>query len=50
MSLMRTTLIALSRSRWLQDLIVRVPVSRRMARRFVSGETLEDALAAGLST
>lgn len=49
MSLMRTTLIALSRSRGLQDLIVRVPVSRRMARRFVSGETLEEALAAVLN-
>ncbi len=46
MSLLRSTLIALSRNRGLQDLIVRVPVSRRMARRFVSGETLEDALAA----
>ncbi len=45
MSLLRSTLIALSRNRGLQDLIVRVPISRRMARRFVSGETLEDALA-----
>lgn len=46
MSLLRSTLIALSRNRTLQELIIRVPVSRRMARRFVSGETLEDALAA----
>jgi proline dehydrogenase len=49
MSLLRTTLIALSRSRALQDLIVRVPISRRMARRFVAGETLQDALAAVLN-
>ena len=49
MSLLRTTLIALSHSRTLQDLIVRVPVSRRMARRFVAGETLQDALTAVLN-
>jgi len=46
MPIMRTTLIALSKNRALQDLIVRVPVTRRMARRFVAGETLEEALAA----
>lgn len=46
MSVMRTVLIALSKNKALQDLIVRVPVSRRMARRFVAGETLEDAIAA----
>jgi proline dehydrogenase len=46
MPIMRSTLIALSRSKALQDLIVRVPVSRRMARRFVAGETLVDAIAA----
>ena len=46
MSVMRPALIALSRSRAVQDLIVRMPVSRRMARRFVAGETLEDAIAA----
>ena len=40
MSIMRTTLIALSQNKRLQDLIVRVPISRRMARRFVAGETL----------
>jgi proline dehydrogenase len=43
---MRTTLITLSRNRALQDLIVQVPVSRQMARRFVAGETLADAIAA----
>lgn len=46
MPVMRSVLIALSRNTALQDLIVRVPVSRRMARRFVSGETLADAISA----
>ncbi len=45
MSIMRTTLIALSKNKVLQDLIVRIPVSRKMARRFVPGETLADAIA-----
>lgn len=46
MPIMRTTLIALSKNKTLQDLIVRIPVSRKMARRFVAGETLADAIAA----
>lgn len=46
MPVMRTALIALSRNKTLQDLIVRVPVSRKMAMRFVAGETLDDAIAA----
>ena len=46
MSVMRTTLIALSKNKQLQDLIVRIPVSRQMARRFVAGERLEDAITA----
>lgn len=46
MPILRTVLIALSKNKALQDLIVRVPVSRRMARRFVAGETLADAIAA----
>jgi len=46
MSIMRTTLIALSKNRIWQDLIVRVPITRRMARRFVAGETLAAAIAA----
>lgn len=45
MSIMRSTLIALSKNRALQDLIVRIPISRKMARRFVPGETLADAIA-----
>ncbi len=46
MPVLRSVLIALSRNKQLQDLIVRFPVSRRMARRFVAGETLEDAIRA----
>ncbi len=46
MPVLRSVLIALSRNRQLQDLIVRFPVSRRVARRFVAGETLEDAITA----
>jgi proline dehydrogenase len=46
MPFMRSLLIALARSQALQNAIVRIPVSRRMARRFVAGETLQDAIAA----
>jgi proline dehydrogenase len=48
MSIMRTTLISLSRNRTLQDVTVRVPLARKMARRFVPGETLQEAIAAVL--
>lgn len=43
---LRHVLIALSKNPRMQDLIVSVPVSRRVARRFVAGETLDDAIAA----
>ena len=46
MPVMRTALIALSHNKTLQDLIVRVPVSRKMAMRFVAGETLDEAIEA----
>ena len=46
MPVMRTALIALSKNKPLQDLIVRFPLSRRVTRRFVAGETLDEALAA----
>jgi proline dehydrogenase len=49
MPIMRTVLISLSGNRALQDAIVRVPVTRRMARRFVAGELLEDAITAVLN-
>ena len=45
MPMMRSVLIALSRSRALQNAVVHIPFSRRMARRFVAGESLPDALA-----
>jgi proline dehydrogenase len=48
MPIMRTALISLSHNRALQDAIVRVPATRRMAQRFVAGETLEQAIAAVL--
>ena len=44
MNAMRPILIALSHNPTLQDAIVRVPVSRHMARCFVAGETLADAI------
>jgi proline dehydrogenase len=44
MPVMRTALIALSRNKTVQNLIVQVPVSRQMARRFVAGETLDEAI------
>jgi proline dehydrogenase len=41
---MRSILLALSRRRSLGRLATRTPITRSMVRRFVSGETLEDAL------
>lgn len=46
MPVMRSLLIALSRNSFLQQAIVRIPVSRRMALRFVAGESLTDAITA----
>lgn len=43
---LRHTLIALSKSPKMQEIIVGVPASRQMARRFVAGETLADAIGA----
>lgn len=45
-ALLRHLLIALSKNSMMQDLIVGFPISRRMARRYVAGETLGDAIAA----
>ena len=42
----RSALLTLSRRRSLGRLATRLPVTREMVRRFVSGETLEEALAA----
>ncbi len=43
---LRHFLIALSKNPQMQDAIVGIPASRQVARRFVAGETLDDAIAA----
>jgi proline dehydrogenase len=48
MNLMRAALIALSQGRLLEEAMVQVPAFRLMARRFVAGETLEEAIASVL--
>ncbi|MDW8396666.1 MAG: proline dehydrogenase family protein [Anaerolineae bacterium] len=45
-TVLQRLLLALSRAEWAQRAITRVPVTRRVARRFVAGETLEAALEA----
>ncbi|GMU55855.1 MAG: proline dehydrogenase [Candidatus Xenobia bacterium] len=42
--MLRPILLALASSRWLKSMMVRFPLARRVARRFVAGEGLEDAL------
>lgn len=44
--MLQQTFLTLSRAGWAQSAITRVPISRQMARRFVAGETIEDAIAA----
>ena len=46
MPLMRSFFLTLSRSEGLQGLTVRSGLARRMVRRFVAGETLQEAIAA----
>jgi proline dehydrogenase len=48
-SVLRPVLLALSHNRSLQSATRRIPVVRRMARRFVAGETLQDAIGAVLA-
>jgi proline dehydrogenase len=43
---MRSTLLTLSHQRWLGRLATRVPITRPMVRRFISGETMDEALPA----
>src|SRR5512132_4247991 len=43
---MRSTLLALSHRRSIGRLATRVPITRPMVRRFVAGETLDEALPA----
>lgn len=44
--MLRSFFIALSKASWAQDAIVKWGVARRASRRFVAGETVEDAVAA----
>ena len=46
MPLMRDFFLALSRSQGLREMTVRLGPARKMARRFVAGETLDEAIAA----
>ncbi len=46
MSLSKSLLLRLSRSMTLRDFIIGFSVARRMSRRFVAGETLEEAIGA----
>lgn len=46
MPLVRNALLALARSQRLRDITVRFGPARRMARRFVAGETLDEAITA----
>ncbi|MEW6281994.1 MAG: proline dehydrogenase family protein [Candidatus Eremiobacterota bacterium] len=43
--MLRQILLALAGSRWLKSMMVSNPVARRVARRFVAGESLQDAMA-----
>jgi proline dehydrogenase len=42
--MLRTVLIYLSKAEWMRRLVMRVPLARRVAMRFVAGETLEEAI------
>ena len=46
MSLTRSVFLALSRSQRLQEMTVRLGLARKVVRRFVAGETLEEAISA----
>ena len=46
MSLSKSLLLRLSRSTTLRDFIIGFSVARRMSRRFVAGETLDEAIGA----
>lgn len=42
--MLRSLLIFLSQNRWIKGFTLRFPLARKVARRFVAGETLDDAL------
>lgn len=44
--MLQQTFLALSRAGWAQDALTKVPISRQMARRFVAGETIANAITA----
>jgi proline dehydrogenase len=44
--MLRSSLIYLSKAGWAQQMVMRMPVARRAARRFYAGETLEQAMQA----
>jgi proline dehydrogenase len=44
--MLRALLLYLSTAKWAQQLVMRFPLSRRVALRFVAGETCEDAIVA----
>lgn len=44
--MLRSVFIYLSRQRWLRDLVLRVGFARRASRRFVAGETAQEAIEA----
>lgn len=44
--MLRRLFLALSRSQGLREFVVRFPIARRISRRFVAGETLEEAIEA----
>jgi proline dehydrogenase len=42
--MLQQTFLTLSRARWAQNVITQTPISRQMARRFVAGETIGQAI------
>lgn len=44
MAMLRQLILNMSRSLWLRRFVLSFPLARRVSRRFVAGETLEDAL------
>ncbi|CAG0976368.1 proline dehydrogenase [Anaerolineae bacterium] len=45
MPILRDAFLAMSTSAWLRKAVIGFPLSRRMTRRFVAGETLDEAIA-----
>lgn len=45
MALLRDIFLKLSTNMWMQNFVVNFPLSRRVTRRFIAGETLDEAIA-----